>query len=292
MSKCPLCGVAASRPSWFGSAEYRGREYPYVECVACKSLYCDPMPDAEALAAMYGTAYHQRGDGSIDNPKEPERVERWLRSHHEGGLFIDYGCGEGELLSVAREAGWRAVGTEYDAEVAQRVIETTGCEAMTPEAAQELGLQADLLHLGDVIEHLTALEAQIPQILRLLKPGGILMAQGPLEANANGFTALLKATKRAKTLAGRANVAQMAPYHVLLATAIGQRRFFRRFALKELSYQISEVDWPVPSRLRPADLKSPGTLARFAARRSSRLLSRFNRRLGNRYFYIGRRKIS
>ncbi len=290
MSKCPLCGSAHSRPSWFGSAEYGGHEYPYLECAGCGSLYCDPMPDENALAQMYGPEYHQHGDGTIDNPKEPQCVVNWLQSHREGGLFIDYGCGAGELLVEAQRAGWRAIGTEYDRAVTQRVAQSTGCEVMTPAQAQEKGLQADVLHLGDVIEHLTELETQMPEIMRLLKPGGVLMAQGPLEANANAFTALLKASKKAKTLAGRGNVAQMAPYHILLATAVGQRRFFRRFGLKELSYRVSEVDWPAPSHLRRADLKSSGTVARFAARRGSRALSHFNRRWGNRYFYLGRHK--
>lgn len=290
MNKCPLCGSADSHPSWFGSAEYGGREYAYVECESCASLYCDPMPDKDALAQMYGPEYHQRGDGTIDNPKEPERVISWLRSHPEGGLFIDYGCGEGELLNEAQQAGWRAIGTEYDAEVTQRVAQNTGCEVMTPAQAQDEGLQADVLHLGDVVEHLTRLETQMPEILRLLKPGGVLMAQGPLEANANAFTALLKASKKIKTLAGRGNMAQMAPYHILLATAGGQRRFFQRFGLKEILYRVSEVDWPAPSHLRRANFKSPGTVARFAARRGSRALSHFNRRWGNRYFYTGRHK--
>lgn len=50
----------------------------------------------------------------------------------------------------------------------------------------------DVLHLGDMIEHLTDLEHQFPEILRLIKPGGYLLAQGPLEAGPNLFTSVLK----------------------------------------------------------------------------------------------------
>jgi hypothetical protein len=40
-----------------GSTWYRGRQFPYVECVECHCLYCDPMAEEKALAAMYGVDY-------------------------------------------------------------------------------------------------------------------------------------------------------------------------------------------------------------------------------------------
>jgi SAM-dependent methyltransferase len=247
------------------------------------------MPDDETIAQMYGTAYSEsfKVDPHVDDPKEPGRTLEWLR-RLGGGTFIDYGCGEGTLLVQAARLGWRPYGVEFDPEVAGRVEGRTGCKILSDPSAllNEAGSPADVLHLGDVIEHLTALDRQMPEILRLVKPGGLLLAQGPLEGNPNLFLALLRLSRSTR----KQRRYEMAPYHVLLATAAGQRTFFRRFGLQELEYSIHEVSWPAPSKISASDLGSPRTIGMFAARRLSQLVSRvLPDKLGNRYYYAGRR---
>src|SRR5205085_1308835 len=209
---CPLCGGERAHASWLGTTYYRGREFPYVACAACGTLYCAPMPDASTLAEMYGPDYTQEGGaaGHVENPKEPGRVVEWL----------------------------------------------------------------------------ARLDEQMPEILRLVKPGGLLLAQGPLEANASLFTSVLATARRLRPK----RRTEMAPYHVLLATARGQREFFRRFGLEEIEYTLREVSWPAPSGLMLADLGRPRAVGLFALRRCSQALSALRPRVwGNRYFYVGRK---
>lgn len=285
---CPLCGSGGSGPSWLGTTHYNGREFPYAACVDCGTLYCAPMPDAAVLAEMYGLDYTQEGGsaGHIENPKEPARVLAWLRKL-TSGTFVDYGCGEGELLTEAQRIGWKAVGVEFSDDVAFKTCARTGQAVFTrPHERPDFPL-ADVLHLGDVIEHLTRLDEQMPEILRLLKPGGILLAQGPLEANTSLFTSVLASVRRLRPN----RFTEMAPYHVLLATARGQRKFFRRFGLQEIEYILREVAWPAPAGLMLSDLRRPRIVGLFALRRISKLISALNpTKWGNRYFYVGRRQ--
>ena len=97
----------------------------------------------------------------------------------------------------AAKLGWRPYGVEFDPEVARRVEGKTGLKVFSDPSAllNEAGGPADVLHLGDVIEHLTALDRQMPEILDLLKPGGILLAQGPLEGNPNLFLMFLRLSR-------------------------------------------------------------------------------------------------
>ncbi len=248
------------------------------------------MPGDETLAQMYGTGYSESFtvDPNVDDPKEPCRTLKWL-ARSGGGTFIDYGCGDGTLLVETDKLGWRPYGVEFDPEVARRAEEKTGLKVFSDPSAllNEAGGPADVLHLGDVIEHLTALDRQMPEILGLLKPGGILLAQGPLEGNPNVFLMFLRLSRPMK----KRRRYEMAPYHVLLATAAGQRTFFRRFGLEELEYSIHEVSWPAPTRISAADLARPRVLGLFAARRLSQWVSRLlPGKLGNRYYYAGRRK--
>src|ERR1017187_9024632 len=112
---CPLCGCDRKGPSWLGSTCYRDRQFDYVQCGSCGTIYCDPMPDDETVAQMYGMGYSEsfKVDPHVDDPKEPGRTLKWL-GRLGGGTFIDYGCGGGTLLLQAAELGWRPYGVELD----------------------------------------------------------------------------------------------------------------------------------------------------------------------------------
>ncbi|HWP45498.1 MAG TPA: methyltransferase domain-containing protein, partial [Blastocatellia bacterium] len=215
---CPLCDHNHSQPSWLGTTHYRGKDFLYVQCLLCKSLYCDPMPGEDVLADMYSPDYWSSFSTRIDvdDPREPQRVINWLKQIQPGS-FIDYGCGDGSLLGEAVKLGWQAAGVEFDQKVASAVQERTGVRVVTDSNELLNGPLADALHLGDVLEHLTDMNRQMPVILKLLKPGGLLLAQGPLESNTNLFTLALKLKR---SMMGRRRT-EMAPYHVMLATAEG-----------------------------------------------------------------------
>jgi SAM-dependent methyltransferase len=249
------------------------------------------MPGPATLARMYGPDYERafQADASLDDPKQPLRTVDWLKANGPG-TFLDYGCGSGALLGeAARLDGWRVLGLELDGAVARQTEKRTGLRVFHDPAmlVAERFSPVDALHLGDVIEHLTDMDRQLPEILQLLKPGGVLLAQGPLEANDRLMTSLIRATR----LLGRGGRREGAPYHVLLATANGQLRLFRRFGLEPLTYSIHQVSWPCPERVLASDLKRPRVLALHGARRASMALGRlFPGLLGNRYFFIGRRR--
>lgn len=247
------------------------------------------MPDAATLSRMYGPEYGTgfEADPADAGARESRRVLDVLREIG-GGTFVDYGCGGGGLLVEAAGMNWRAIGVEFDAKVAAEVGRATGLEVLTPQQIERLhGVRIDALHLGDVIEHLTEVDSLMPGIVRLVKPGGLILAQGPLEANPNLFTLLVRLGRTLRK--GRRT--EMAPYHVLLATAQGQRRLFERLGLEELEFVASEVAWPAPARLSPDDWKRPRALGLYGLRRMSQAVSAVGAgQWGNRYFYVGRRE--
>lgn len=286
---CPLCNNNEFSPSWMGTTRFNERDFEYVECKFCGTLYCNPMPDEETLKKMYGKEYFDPEDHESEMPEDPEdrfaNPIEWLRKNPPA-VFLDYGCGAGELLEQAQKLGWDCRGIEFDPKVAESVENELGVRVVTDPSELGENFQADVLHLGDVIEHLTDLNNQMPEILKLLKPNGIILAHGPLEANTNLFTFLLKQSRK---LRGNP-VSEMPPYHVLLATAQGQKLFFSRFNLKEIEFLISETAHPAPEKLQFADLKRPHKAGLFATRRFSQFLTLLNnKKWGNRYFYVGQK---
>ncbi len=283
---CPLCNYQQSRASWLGSIFYMDREFPYLECLGCRSLFCDPMPDDETLAKMYGPEYQVGFDinPEIEDPKEPSRVVEWLK-RIKGQTFVDFGCGSGHLLRQAMHLNWQAIGVEFDRKVAQATGDSTGARVVTDFGEFDGNPVADVLNLGDVIEHLTDINRQLPQILQLIKPGGVLLAQGPLEGNANLF---LLAVRAARSI-NKSRRTEMAPYHVLLATAVGQLMLFDRSRLEMLEYRVHEVAWPAPSRLTASTIRQVRPAGLFILRRMSQAVSSLQPgKWGNRYFYAGR----
>jgi len=283
---CPLCNENQKRDSWLGITRYHGKEFPYSECTRCRSLYCDPMPDDQTLAEMYGPGYAMSfaADPSVDDPKEPEKVLALLAKGTRG-TFLDYGCGKGDLLTAAKKLGWNAVGVEFDDEVVRQLRERLGLTIMTSLEAVSSEPIADVLHLGDVIEHMTKINEQMPAVLKLIKPGGRLVAQGPLEGNFNVFTMGIRLSRKL-----RPAPVEMAPYHVLLATRQGQEECFKRFGLEPEEFSVSEVAWPAPARLTRADLVKPRALGLYGLRRLSQGVSTIQSRWGNRYFYVGHKR--
>ena len=256
-----------------------------MACGECRSLYCHPMPDLADLESMYGTSYAADSDPEgIADPIEPEWVLEWL-DRLVPGTFMDYGCGGGELLVEAKRRGWRVLGVELTKDVVEETTKRTGLPVVTVDEALDKGRFANVLHVGDVLEHLTNLDREMPRILSLIERGGLLLAQGPLEANGNLFN---WAVRLARSLGGR-KPADMPPYHVILATMEGQWALFHRSGLDAIEESVSEVSWPAPARLSSKDLLEVRTVGLYVLRLASRALSRLRpRRWGNRYRYAGR----
>ncbi len=246
------------------------------------------MPQDDILASMYGSQYEASfsTDPGIDDPKEPHRVLDWLDKLRPG-TFVDYGCGGGDLLTEAAKRNWKVVGIEFDEELARSASRRTGLSVVSRLDQRLTRPLADVLHLGDVVEHLTQVNVQIPNILSLIKPGGSFVAQGPLENNTALFTFVLQRVKQFKP----SRPTQMAPYHVMLATLGGQRALFKRFGLEEIECRVHEAYWPAPRRIEFRDLGKPRSVGLFILRRISRFVSKVRpNRWGNRYFYVGKWK--
>lgn len=250
------------------------------------------MPDGAVLTKMYGTGYAKLADGGSDygiqDPKDPGFILTRL-SERSPGVFLDYGCGSGSLLQKARALGWTAVGVEYDAKVVEHVAERTDCVVLPGLGAfrRSRFVPADVVYLGDVIEHLPNPLDVLREIVELLRPSGWLIAQGPLEAGPCLFSFAVQALGRLR----RRGPVEMPPYHVLQATVTGQRILFERTGLQTLEYRVSEAAWPAASAVSAELLAHPKAVGLFVLRKLSQAVSAVSpSRWGNRYVYVGARE--
>jgi 2-polyprenyl-3-methyl-5-hydroxy-6-metoxy-1,4-benzoquinol methylase len=95
--------------------------------------------------------------------------------------LLEIGCGDGKRLEQFRHMGWRVQGLEVDEKAAARARQLYGLPVhLGPLSEVELPEKSfDALIMNHVIEHLNDPLAVLRECLRVLKPGGKLVAVTP-----------------------------------------------------------------------------------------------------------------
>lgn len=196
MRPCPVCGGRDSRPDLVAPAErlddggpLPGVLFRFRRCAGCEACFLDALPAPETLRLYYESPdYHFRvspgeGRGLL------RRVVTALRRAHLAlarplppgppGALLDFGCGPGDYLDLARSRGWRAVGVEFSADSA----------AAARARGFEVVLQPDLPSLPDgafraasmlhSLEHHPAPAQVLALLASKLAPDGSLLVEVP-----------------------------------------------------------------------------------------------------------------
>jgi len=137
-------------------------------------------------------SHHQRYNKRMS--KILHKAKQQLAYHTDHIMSLDVGCSSGALLEVALRCGFDA----YGAEPAEQAANTA---ALVPNAHVFKGFlheakypdnHFDIITLFEVIEHLTNPIALTQEMMRILKPGGILLIG---TGNADSWTVQVQSEK-------------------------------------------------------------------------------------------------
>lgn len=193
LTACPSCEGTASRP--YG--EKAG--FAFVECAACRTVYTNPRPGADLLAAFYAQSQNYAyWNKHIFPASEKVRRERIFRPRAarvkdacgrlgiRSGTLLEIGAGFGTFCEEMRDHGIfdRIVALEPTPDLAQ-TCRSKGFEVleMPVERVTRTGF-VDVLAAFEVIEHLFSPRDFVARCARLLAPGGLLVLSCP---NIRGF---------------------------------------------------------------------------------------------------------
>jgi 2-polyprenyl-3-methyl-5-hydroxy-6-metoxy-1,4-benzoquinol methylase len=173
---CPACGVKPRE----AAIERYGR-YELFACNACGLQFWEPreMPDAQWYEQMYG------GRDEKLLPLEPGHkyfLADALAPH--GGKLLDIGCGTGNFLAAARDAGYEATGIELDRNAARFAKEKLGLQNVLPltisEFAERHAVELfDAVTFFEVLEHQAAPVEFLQKIRGCVKTGGTIALSVP-----------------------------------------------------------------------------------------------------------------
>ena len=160
-----------------------------VACRQCGLHFLNPRPAAAHLATAYPETYYHNASRTADapallrSPFENEKLDL-LRAWgiiKPAGLVLDVGASRGEFLALMGREGWRGIGVEANAQVAQWGRDQWGIDVRSgdldtltlPERA------FDLVTLWQTLEHLPDPLAALGSIRGMLHPGGALVVAVP-----------------------------------------------------------------------------------------------------------------
>ncbi|WP_157651291.1 class I SAM-dependent methyltransferase [Dechloromonas denitrificans] len=98
----------------------------------------------------------------------------------ENRRLLDVGCGNGEFMEFARQAGWLVQGVDIDV-AAVTIAKAKGLDVIAGGIEQFAGQTAcfDRITLSHVVEHVFDPMGLLRDCFRLLKPGGVLWVDTP-----------------------------------------------------------------------------------------------------------------
>lgn len=166
MSSCPLChhGVVPF---------YQDKHRQYVRCQQCELV---SVPASFHLDALAEKAHYDCHDN--DSPKKgyqqflSRTLTPLLARIAPNATGLDYGCGEGAVLSLMAES---------------QGVRVANYDLFYHPDPHVLKRQYDFVCLTEVIEHIADAQALIAQLSQLLVPGGILAVMTKRASSLDAF---------------------------------------------------------------------------------------------------------
>ncbi len=159
------------------SAAY-GVHPPIVRCNQCHLVYANPRWDSSLVTESYSVVedptYVEEREGRVLTFSRNLAPFEKLVAKSDTRRLLDLGCHIGVMVELAQARGWDAWGVEPSTWASEQararglhVVTGTLSDAKVPEN------YFDVVTLWDVVEHLTDPAAELRNVHRVLKPGGV-----------------------------------------------------------------------------------------------------------------------
>lgn len=178
---CVLCHAPLTTVCLEGVPDYlTGEQFAIRQCPQCG--LAATAPRVLELERFYPAEYRRYGrvTASLLQWLFRRRVHQWASRFRTPGRVLEVGCGDGWMLAMLQDRGWRVLGCERSAEAARAAAEASGIPVVVGGLEQCAdGEPFDLIILFQVLEHMTEPMDTLRRCASLLRPGGMLVVAVP-----------------------------------------------------------------------------------------------------------------
>ena len=178
---CPLCRADDSTVAHEGEFMLRGERIVQETrvCNSCGMTFEVAEPDQD-WASLYGTVWHR---GVLPNATQRALYRNDAKligppPHDCAGRVFDIGCGAGLLLDELEALGWKTAGCDPETGAVEQA-RAKGHEIYQELFRPKVEYLADLVILGDVLEHVTDPLALLKQVRQVVRAGGRFYVRVP-----------------------------------------------------------------------------------------------------------------
>lgn len=184
VTRCPACFGAPSQPVW---ATAPPATFTLRRCDGCGLMFTAPALAADAIRAYYDDSYY--GAMNVRFNSVFESLILWFRTRRARkllrmcppGRVLDVGCGRGHILAFLASRGWDVHGVELNESAARHARDSLGLDVSIGgfDAVQFPPEHFDVVILWHVLEHLSDVRTTLDGVLRIVKPGGLVVIAVP-----------------------------------------------------------------------------------------------------------------
>lgn len=193
LSHCPNCNSQTFEP-FISCKDYTvsGEVFSIVNCTSCGFKFTNPRPTNDKIGGYYKSdnyiSHSNTSKGLISKLYKAVRNYTLkgkldlISKHSSKGNLLDYGCGTGMFLSVAKSSTWNAYGIEPDSGARAFAINENKMIVYPDVETANANLkdtQFNCITLWHVLEHVMDLNETIAWFYSKLNKGGALIIAVP-----------------------------------------------------------------------------------------------------------------
>ncbi len=227
------------------------KKYFYlVNCKECDISYVSPLPTLGDLNKLYAFDDYYKKYYLVHKTNETEYsqflnyIQPFLSNKSK---ILDYGCGDGSLMSFLKKKGFNISGADFESSMIQN-LRNNKYDVHNYEQIKKFKNYYHLIYMRDVFEHSNNPIKLINTISTLLNKRGILIIEGPIEKNTSITNLAIRLYLFLKYKIFKI-VSPQFPYHLLFYSNKQLINFIlstNKFELKK--YKIYETGWPLKGK--------------------------------------------
>ena len=248
---CIICNKKIFFPAFPFNTNFNGKIFHYMKCSNCKFVKIYPFPDKKDLSKLYkNKSYHEKFYSNVETVAYRHSVKYLKKFLNFKIRLLDYGSGNGHFIQEMGK-NHNCYGVEFSLEILKKLKKNFKNQIFLSN--RELNEKKynnffDVIHLGDVLEHVVNPNYLLINLHKKIKKKGLLYLEGPIERNFSLVNLSIILFGNIKRLLIPNYKNNFKPYHLFFCDLQNQLLMIEKInKFKIIDYEIFETGWPYNS---------------------------------------------